>query len=235
MLIYDKKAFFMGLIMLVGFVAVFLYMFTPSFSGLNAFEFSDQMFNSISKGSTYYIPEVVEEAGDFSGSIVEVDILQNHPDVIPHAKKLFEKNGIQAEFEGGALSVSGDLGEVMLAALRDSDAMFKNDGAAVAAKYDMPEKQAMYVWHEAFEAMDMALKKQKKFKEAAFLHEVVARGVEVGYNYYGIEGESARSRAGMLIFALVFYVVYTMWFGYAVFFLFEGFGLRMTAGKKKEV
>jgi hypothetical protein len=30
-------------------------------------------------------------------------------------------------------------------------------------------------------------------------------------------------------------VVYTMWWGFAIFFLFEGFGLEMKAGKKKEM
>jgi hypothetical protein len=30
-------------------------------------------------------------------------------------------------------------------------------------------------------------------------------------------------------------VVYTLWWGFAVFYLFEGVGLQLTAGKKKEV
>jgi hypothetical protein len=35
---------------------------------------------------------------------------------------------------------------------------------------------------------------------------------------------------------LLFYVMYTMWWGFAIFFLFEGFGLTMKKSKiKKEV
>ncbi len=39
----------------------------------------------------------------------------------------------------------------------------------------------------------------------------------------------------MLTFSLVFYVIYTLWFGIAVLFLFEGFGLEMKKGARKEV
>lgn len=235
MLIHDKKHFTMGLVMMIGFAVVLIYMFTPSFGGMNAFEASDEMFNSISKGSTYYIPQVQEGAKEFSGNNIEVNILADKPEVAKYAAIVFAKNGFQAEAKDGGLAVSGDLGAIFQAALQDSDSMFKNDGQAVSGKYGMDEKQALYVWHTAFGSMDKALKKQKKFKESAYLHEVVARGVEVGYNYYGIEGQSVGDRAGMIVFDLVFYVIYTMWYGFAVFFLFEGFGLQMTAGKKKEV
>ena len=79
------------------------------------------------------------------------------------------------------------------------------------------------------------MKKQKKFKAAAFLGEAVARGVEVGYNFYGIEPEKASKEAGILSFSLFFYIFYTMWWGYAIYFLFEGMGLEMKSGAKKEV
>jgi hypothetical protein len=83
--------------------------------------------------------------------------------------------------------------------------------------------------------MDKDLKKQAKFKEAAFLGDVVKKGVEVGYNFYKIEPESASSKIGILSFSLIFYVVYTLWWGIAILFLFEGVGLQMKAGAKKEV
>jgi hypothetical protein len=57
----------------------------------------------------------------------------------------------------------------------------------------------------------------------------------VGYNFYRIETRKVSTVAGMLVFSLVFYVAYTLWWGYAVLFLFEGAGLQMKAGAKKEV
>ncbi len=162
MLVHDKKHFTMGLVMLIGFTVVLIYMFTPSFGGLNAFEASDKMFNSISKGSTYYIPQVMEGAKEFNGNNVEVNILSGKPEVAEHALTLFEKNGFQAVAQDGALKVSGDLGAIFQAALQDSDSMFKNEGQTVSDKYGMPERQALYVWHAAFAGMDKALKKQKE-------------------------------------------------------------------------
>ena len=36
-----------------------------------------------------------------------------------------------------------------------------------------------------------------------------------------------RSAVGYVLFSLVFYVIYTIWYGYAVMFLFEGLGFRL--------
>ncbi len=75
----------------------------------------------------------------------------------------------------------------------------------------------------------------KKFKQAEFVSTVIAKGFEVGYNFFKVEGTSARSKAGILIFAMIFYVVYMLWYGVAILWLFEGFGMEMKAGVKKEV
>ncbi len=86
--------------------------------------------------------------------------------------------------------------------------------------------------------MDLELKKlgrPENFKQAAFLSDVVKKGLEVGYNFFQISPQSARSRGGILTFSLVFYVIYTLWWGIAILFLFEGIGLEMKAGAKKEV
>jgi hypothetical protein len=42
------------------------------------------------------------------------------------------------------------------------------------------------------------------------------------------------ARAGILSFSLIFYVIYTLWWGIAVLFMFEGIGLEMKKGHKKE-
>lgn len=236
MLIKDKKHFSWGALLAVGFVAVFIYMFTPSFGdGLNAFEASDKMFNSISKGSTNYIPGLIADAAKLEGSAVDLVVLEGQPVLAQRAGVLLAANGVAAEVGESGLRVTGGLGAIVGAALRDSQDMFANDGAAVSARYDMPEREALFVWWKLFGSMDTALKAEKRWGDAKFLATVVAKGVEVGYNYYQVVPESAGSKAGMLVFALVFYVIYTMWWGYAIFFLFEGFGLVMKAGAKKEV
>ena len=64
-MIRDKKAFTKGVVMAIIFFVVLAYMFSPSFDGGNAFNASDRLFNSIAKGSTYYIPRIREEAEPF--------------------------------------------------------------------------------------------------------------------------------------------------------------------------
>ena len=121
------------------------------------------------------------------------------------------------------------------AALEDSQAVFHNQEEKIATKYGYPGKEVLYVWWSAFKSLDKELKKQKMFAAASFLADVVKKGVEVGYNFRGIEPQSASSKAGILSLSLVFYVIYTLWWGYAILFLFEGVGMQMKKGAKKEV
>ena len=148
--------------------------------------------------------------------------------------RLYLKAGADVTVEGNKIKIAGDLGTILKSALADSDAMFKNKGNEVSERYGYDEKEATYYWWLSLKAIDKALKKQKKFAEASFISDVVKKAVEPGYNFYGIEGESAREHGGILTFSLVFYVVYTLWWGYAIYFLFEGFGLRMVKAKEKK-
>jgi len=236
MLLHNKKSFYKGLILGIAFLAVLYYMFTPSFNGTNAFHASDNLFNSISKGSTYYIPQVMEGAKKFNGKTFEVTIFADDQKFVPYATTLLEKNGFAVSPKGQGIMVSGDLGVLMTKATEDSDAMFKNDGQKLSQKYGMDERQAAYVWWETMKEIKVALDQQKVFPPATFIGKsVIKRAIEVGYNYYGIEGEKAADRWGIILFSLVFYVVYTMWWGFAIFYMFEGIGLEMTAGKKKDM
>ncbi len=235
MLLHNKKVFYQGLALCVVFLAVLYYMFTPSFNGTNAFHASDALFNSISKGSTYYIPQVMEGAKEYNGQSFKVTIFEDEPKYAPYAMTILGANGFTVAPSGSGISVSGDLGKLMVSATEDSDAMFKNDGAALTAKYALDGKEAMYVWWKIMKEIKVALDQQKVFAPASFMSKnVVKRAIEVGYNYYGIEGQKASDRWAIILFSLVFYVVYTMWWGYAIFFMFEGLGLEMTSSRKKE-
>ena len=75
--------------------------------------------------------------------------------------------------------------------------------------------------------MDKGLKKQKKFKEAKAVALVVKKAVEPSYNYYRIEPQRISDRWGVVLFALIFYVLYTLWYGFAIMFMFEGWGMAL--------
>ena len=62
------------------------------------------------------------------------------------------------------------------------------------------------------------------------------KAIEASYNFYKVEAVQVKEKAGLMTFLLVFYVAYTMWWGFAIFFIFEGIGLTMSKAKvKKEV
>jgi len=55
----------------------------------------------------------------------------------------------------------------------------------------------------------------------------MTKAVEPAYNYYQVEAKSVKAEMFMLIAALAFYVIYTMWYGFGLLFLFEGAGIKL--------
>jgi len=123
--------------------------------------------------------------------------------------------------------VSGDLGQILENSLADADAMYHNDGERVRGKYGYEERRVIYNWWLAFHEMDRDLKKQKEFKAAAMVSVVVKKAIESSYNYYQIEPQRIGDKFGTVIFSLAFYVAYTLWYGFAILFMFEGWGLQL--------
>jgi hypothetical protein len=236
MLVQHKKEFKIGVILAVGFLIVLKIMFFPFFGqGRNAFEASDDFFNSIAKGSTYFIPQVLKENEDFKGKQIDVTFALQNEQVLRRASRLFLDAGAMVSTEGSQMHVVGDLGQIMELALKHSDAIFHNKGDELAQHYGYHQREILFAWYTAFKSMNKALTKAEKFKEAKWIDEVSKKAVEVAFNFFGIQPESVGSAAGMLTFLLIFYVFYTMWWGYAILFIFDGIGLQMKAGKKKEV
>ena len=127
----------------------------------------------------------------------------------------------------GKLSVTGDLGGILNRCLADADAMYYNDGGKVSRAYDYNERKALYNWWKSLKEMAKDLKKQKKFKEADVVAHVKKKAVETSYNYYGIEPQKITAKVGIVIFSLIFYVIYTMWYGFGFMYMFEGWGMKL--------
>jgi hypothetical protein len=235
MLIRHNKEFIKGLLLAVTFLIILIIMFTDNFGGENAFKAADRLFNSISKGSTYYIGDLLKKTQPFNETSFEAGLKFKDQDSSEKAIKLLSSAGAKTFVEGAQVKVTGNLGQILTSTLKDSDAMFYNRDSDLVSRYGFPGPAVMKTWHSVLKELDKDLKKQSKFKEAAFVGDVIKKGVEVSYNYFKIQPEDARSKIGILSFALVFYVIYTLWWGIAIFFLFEGIGLQMTAGAKKEM
>jgi len=226
-MIASKKEFYGGFTLLVAFFVVFFIIFSPVFNGQNGMEYMDDLYNSISKGSANYIPKVKEETDTFKGNTVNIALKMADENQAQLTAALFTNAGATAEVSGTQLDVSGDLGNILANCLEDSKSMYNNDGTTVSSKYGYNERQVLYNWHTALKAADKDLKKQKLFKEAKVVALVIKKVVETSYNYYTIEPQKITDRMGIVIFSLVFYVAYTLWYGFAILFMFEGWGLRL--------
>jgi hypothetical protein len=237
MLITNKGPFTIGLLLAISFLAVLVLMFAPMYGeGMNGLDYADDLFNKLSKGSSYFIPKLKESNKKAQGKPFSVTLGIEKPKDLELVSKLFTAAGCKVEAQGNNLKIEGDLGKTVDNILRDSDFMFKNQGKEVKTLYSWDEQEVMKAWWLALSKMDKFLKKNLKIEEANLLSEVSKKGIEPAYNFYKIEPQRVVDRAGLMIFLLAFYVFYTMWWGYAIFYLFEGFGLTMKKAKvKKEV
>jgi len=226
-MIANKKEFYGGVGMMAVFIVVLITIFMPVFNGQNGLNYLDALYNSISKASAYYIPKVKEKSDKFNGNSISVILTMANENQARQTAKLFRAGDAEAIVKEVNIEVTGDLGKILANSLADADTMYRNDGEKVFGKYGYDEKRALFNWWKAFKEMDKELKKQKKFREAKAVELVVKKAVESSYNYYKIEPQKISDRWGVVVFSLVFYVIYTLLYGFAIMFMFEGWGMRL--------
>ena len=108
-MIEKKKEFFLGLGLMIGFVVVLLFFFMPIIKGKNGLDHLDNLYNSISKGSAYYIPSTKKEVGKFANHPISVNLHLPGNDQAAQTALLFKAGGAKVDVQGTALQVSGDL------------------------------------------------------------------------------------------------------------------------------
>ncbi|BBO79594.1 hypothetical protein DSCO28_01600 [Desulfosarcina ovata subsp. sediminis] len=226
-MIAQKSKFVTGMVLMIFFAVVFATIFMPVFDGKNGLQYLDNLYNSISKGSAYYIDQVREEVQTIQTPELTLNLTMKSEMQAQQTVPLFMKAGAQVGQDGAILTVSGNIVQILGHCLDDAQYMYDNDGAAVTAKYGYAEKAALYNWWSALKAMDFDLKKQKQFNVAKIAEMVNKKAVETAYNYYGIEGQHISERLGVVTFSLIFYVIYTLWYGFGIMYLFEGWGLQL--------
>jgi hypothetical protein len=224
----NKKKFTLGLGMLVVFAVVLILVFMPIFGGVNGLNYLDNLYNSISKGSAYYIGDLKTESEKYKGRQLTADLKFEQAAQAERAKLLLDHAGLTTEANNEVLKVTGDMGKLLAATLTDSDDMFHNKGEAVTQRYDGKNERAVLLgWWETYKFLEKALNRQKAFDLAKFVHTVQAKAVEMAYNYYKVEPQSIGDQWLIVVISLLFYVIYTLWYGYAVMYMFEGAGYQL--------
>ena len=213
--------------MLAIFAVLLTLMFMPIFDGKNALQYLDGLYNSLSKGSANFILELQEESMEYIGTSTDVVIEMESEEQAEQTAMLYEEAGAEVIILGVELEVKGDLGQILGTSLDDADAMYYNDAETVTDRYGYDARQVLYNWWVSLEETNKALEDQNTFDDAKFVRSVNEKGIEPAYNYFGIEPDSVSSRIGVVIFSLVFYVIYTIWYGFALMFIVEGLGLKI--------
>ena len=227
-MIVDKMKFRAGAGMLAVFAVLLAVMFSPVFGGKNGPQYLDELYNSLSKGSAYFIPDLEEDSSHFIGTSVGVTLKMESEEQADQTALLYREAGAEVLTSGAQLEVSGDLGGVLLRSLDDADAMYHNDEEAVKDRYGTEDGlRVLFNWWTSFEGMEKALQDQGLNDESEAVSSVRERAIEPAFNYFGIEPESIGSRIGIVIASLVFYVAYTVWYGFALMYLVEGLGLKI--------
>lgn len=227
-MIANKRKFYLGLVLMVAFCAVLAGMFMPIKDHGNGLAYLDNLYNSISKGSAYYIDAVREDTQSMEApDNLTLTLKMKSDKQAEETIRLFIKAGAQVSQDGATLTVSGNIQKILAICLDDAQAMYDNDGAMISGRYGYNERAVLYNWHTALKAMDFDLKQQNQFTVAKKVDIVAKRAVETAYNYYGIQGQKISERAGVVAFSLIFYVVYTLWYGFGIMYMFEGVGMRL--------
>lgn len=250
MLIRNKKAFSRGLLLLVSFLIVFVVFFMPVFpaqegSGqkTNGLVYADHLFNTLSKGSSNFFdptlqnPDSVDKtAAGTQGTMIDLDVPFKDASHVPMAQQLAGEAGLEAAPSSGGLRVKGDLYALLKPVLADSLATYNNNFEEVSRRHDNADGRAvMRAWWHLLNNMVQPMQRAGLNDQASAVKSIVTKGIEPSYNFYGITPLKVSDNIPLVAGFLIFYVIYTMWYGFAIFELFEGIGLTMKKSAKQEV
>ncbi|MDQ0284997.1 hypothetical protein J2Z49_000087 [Desulfofundulus luciae] len=234
-MIIRKREFFIGMVLLISFLVVLAVMMSPVMNGRTVIGYADDLFNQLTKGSTYQIPGIMGKAKKFEGKNFQVSLNAGSKEEAEKMTRLFTAAGATVVAQGQKLTVSGDLGRVARAALADADVEFKNQGDRIKYRYGLESREVIYYWWNLFNALQKRYKLEARASEMSFAGSVMTKALEPAYNFEGIQAAKVADKAGVTTFMLAFYVIYTMWYGFAMMFIFEGLGISASAhGEKAE-
>lgn len=242
MLIRSRNKFIQGILLLGSFILLFWLMLQPIFrvgdgSMQNSLQYADTIFNELAKGSSWFVPEVLEQVRKMPAEKVSLSVRMPRRELIPVALLELEGAGItDATVENGTVIFSGELRPILEAAVADAASLYQNDGATVGQRYDDQAPQIVcQAWWHLLEPCVRQLQLKGNLEAARVVDEVVKKAIEPGNNFYGVPSASVSENIFMVCAMLAFYVFYAIWYGFAVYRLFEGFGLLGEAQARENV
>ena len=242
MRIVNKKSFFRGSGLLISFAILLALILCPLLPGedgekITGLEYADQIFNELSKGSSNFMKLARETARSMDGRQVYLVSPLNSEYQAELARTLLSDAGVpQLKVDGDRLAFRGNLGAILEAAVNDSELLFHNDGAAVSSRYGgTAPLDVSNTWWRLLDPCIRELQKEKKLEEANAVDLVIRKAIEPANNFYGIPAKKVSENLLLLCALLLFYVGYTIWYGFGIYEIFEGLGLmEKNEGKAAE-
>lgn len=241
MLVHAKAPFIRGCLLLLSFLALFGIMLMPLMKDelgnhMTGLQYADNVFNELSKGSSYFIPGVRNSVKTVEGKSIQLTVKLKKADLAGLAGMVLEKSGAtDVRVEDGKVSFSGNLGLILTSATDDADNLYNNNADAVSQKYDgQPALKVAAAWWYVLSPCIKELQKQYKIGESQVVDNVLRRAIEPGNNFFSVPAAKVSEHLILMSAMLIFYVLYTLWYGFAIFELFEGMGLAMTKSKVKQ-
>lgn len=264
MLIHNGKAFTRGLLLLCSFLVVFVIFFMPVFPAqeaggqkTNGLVYADHLFNTLSKGSSLFLDPAMQANGNIDqptktrteGKTLDLDVpfkkttdsytdasgAQKDLQVLTSAAALLKGKGFTVSESGNSLKIKGELYPVLQTVLADSLAMYHNKAGEVSARHNgMDGRAVMKTWWHLLSSLIQPMQRAGQVDEASAVSTVISKGIEPSYNFFGITPMRVVDNIPLVVGFLIFYVIYTMWYGFAIFELFEGIGLTMKKSAKQE-
>ncbi|HZK84729.1 MAG TPA: hypothetical protein VFC58_08645 [Desulfosporosinus sp.] len=233
-LVRNKKKFTIGVVMLLSFVLIYVGMMSPIFgNGRNGLQYADDMFNSLSKGSAYFIKDAQTIADGQIGKNINLTVKASSPEDAVKWSKLYTTAGAAVTVKESSVTIDGDLGKILGAVVADSDFMYNNDSKALETKYGYDGREATNNWNNSLMEIDAAMKTKAQFQQKFDLIKVRQKALEPAYNYYGVEIKKVSDYKATLAFLLCFYLIYTIWYGFGLYYMFDGLGIVIGKPKKK--
>ncbi len=235
MLIRHQKTMNIGLLLGITFFGILALIFSPVFGGgKNGLEYSDELFNKLAKGSSYFFPKLTGDLKGVEKQELAVSVKMENAGQAARAAKIFARGAPDTTSQGVQLLIKGNLAKLLGAVLEDSNSMYFDKGDEIREKYGMDEKEVMTTWWAALNRAVKELQKSRKTEQSNIILEVMKKGVEPAYNFYKIDPQSIGEKAFTATGLLVFYVLYTLLWGFAIFNLFDGLGLSMKKARVKQ-
>ena len=247
MLIRNKKAFSCGMLLLISFLAVFVVFFLPVFPGqegggkTNGLMYADHLFNTLSKGSAnFFDPKMEREdsvdkiATRVQSKTVDIEVPFKDAAQQELAAALLKENNFEVSSTDGGLRMKGELYPLLKTVIADSLLTYENRMDEVGTAHNADGRDVMRAWWQLLSNMIKPLQKADQVTEASVVSTTISKAIEPSYNFYNITPLRVKDNIPLVAGFLIFYVIYTMWYGFAIFELFEGIGLTMKKSTVKQ-